>query len=469
MSSITMSSEDVASIDEMFIRLPIAQIKQLSHEYNVKIAQTKEDLHTLVGNKYRDLIKIAEDIDSMYSISQASDVQISNLSYKPAKFVSFTHDNYSKFDSMIRKDSAQEARLNSRAIVVRNIINKKLAKLDYKIRSGGSPLIHTSNFIYYAKVYYTIEKSFGDVLENNKSINSQFTTMKDKFKSYLESELSCYNLTDSIVRSTNNDKFRFSQRLTLKELTTNVLQDDYIDEELEEEELEEDEDKFENYELVNSKIESYDLHTLPINNYLISLTILLQTSFEEIVSSFIDIRFKFLQDLIEQVRSNSPEKINFFKIFKYIENTICYIQGYFKSGTSDYFVGLDSVRTPWKASNLTGHRSWFDDTTIRFNLEGYKPITTSVELSQFPTLVFDMINELLTQEETVSGVTNLSSTIFMFHNIMLSLAKLQDSIELSGSTSNLITMISSTDLLPNLLSQVIFKISDSFDMHISQL
>ncbi|RLV92559.1 hypothetical protein JA1_003073 [Spathaspora sp. JA1] len=447
-----MNSED--DIDSMFVKLPITQIKHISREYHDKIQQTKQDLHKLVGDKYRDLIKIAEDIDSMYETSDVTHQQITNLSYETSKFTSF--DNCCKFDTLIRGNAAYLSRLNSRAIIVRNILNKKLTKLDNKICQGQMPLVHTSNFIYYAKVFYTIEQTFGDVLQGNKSIYGQFVDMKSNLIRYLESELAWYNLSDSIVHSNNNDKFKLNQRLTLKDVTSSTEEEEDTVDDIDEEDLEH-LDKFENYEFVNSKIESYDTHVLPIVNYLLSLTILYNSTFDDVVRKFIDIRFKYLESLLVD------SSINWFKIFKYIENTICYYTNYFaNTKTSDYYLGLKSVvGSSWRASSLIGHRSWFDDSVIKFNLDRDLPVTTC--LIQFPTVVFDFITEKLSQLDT-------SPSILTYHKIMLSLVKLQDSIELSGTNSYLINMIiSSTSLLRDLLSQIITKIKHSFDTHISLL
>ncbi|KAG7665473.1 uncharacterized protein J8A68_001161 [[Candida] subhashii] len=283
-----VDAEGIASVDDMFTHLNISQIKLLNSEYQQKIQQTKADLHSLVGSKYRDLIKIAEDIDHMYAVSRSSDTKISNLSYEQSKFVSFYDDNFGKFDSQLRNQQAQQARSNSRGTIVRNIINKKLAKLDHKITTDRtkSPLFHTSNFMYYAKVFYTIEQTFPDILENNSSIHDEFYKLKKNLSNYLEYEIASYNFVDSVIHSANRDRFIWSQRLKLEELVTNnvslLLQDDYglLDDEdtLDEDDNEEDVDfcldKFEIDEVVNSKIESYDRNTLPINNYLLTYTIL---------------------------------------------------------------------------------------------------------------------------------------------------------------------------------------------------
>ncbi|RCK56214.1 hypothetical protein Cantr_05778 [Candida viswanathii] len=242
-SQVSLSDEELGSftnVDEIFVKHNISQIQQLTKKYKSVIDSTKTDLHNLVGGKYRDLIKIAEDIDDMYQTSNDIDSRIQQLSYKPTKFVSIYLDSYGKFDSYSRKQNALATKKQTRSIIVRNVINKKLNKLDQKIRLGMSPLIHTSNFIYYAKVYYTIETLFKDIIQKDESIRLYFYQLKNNLNDYLEKELSCYNLPESIVHT--NDKFKPSQRLNKNDLVMNnaqiLLQDDFdIDYDVDEEEM----------------------------------------------------------------------------------------------------------------------------------------------------------------------------------------------------------------------------------------
>lgn len=315
-SSISTQEDDTnlySDVDEIFTKLDISQIHQLNKKYRNIIDDTKSNLHDLVGSKYRDLIKIAEDIGDIYQHSSDIDLKVQQLSYKPTKFISIYLDNYGKFDSYMRKQNALQSQKDSRSIIVRNVINKKLRKLDQKIKLGKSPLVHTSNFIYYAKVYHTIEKAFLDIIEKDNNINEKYYELKRNFKNYLEYEISAYNLPESILHA--NDKFKFNQRLNSKELIMNnpqvLLQDD-LDLEFEEEDIEAEEEQddtdearnsenaFEVDEVVNSKLESYDRNTLALTNYLISYTILTGKS-NLTESKFIELRFLFLQNLFKQL------------------------------------------------------------------------------------------------------------------------------------------------------------------------
>lgn len=490
-----VDADGISNVDDMFTHLNISQIKLLSAEYQEKIQQTKSDLHTLVGSKYRDLIKIAEDIDDMYAISRRSDTKISNLSYEQANFVSFYDDNFGKFDTQLRQQQAQQARSNSRGTIVRNIINKKLAKLDHKITQDRtkSPLIHTSNFMYYAKVFYTIEQTFPDILENNSSIHDEFYSLKKNLNDYLEYEMACYNVTDSVIHSTNRDRFRHGQRLTLDQLVVaNVkllLQDDYnlIDDDiLDDDDNEDDEfclDKFEVDELVNAKIESYDRNTLPINNYLLAYTILNKNSpqfesFSSVAEKFILLRLDYIQKIMEElVLLRSKEKVEFNKILKFLENTCWYISNYLTTYSGDYFRVLNNITKPWKASSLVGHKSWFDDKVVEVSLDDFSEsvvtqVAQQLELSMgnLSNVLFKFVTDLLENSQgDTNGVETLSNTIFIFHNFLVSLKRLEDAMDLSGFDSKLVQLSSGTSLLDEFLSKVASIINLSFEKHLSRL
>ena len=482
-SSTSTLEDDVNSysdVDEIFTKLNISQIHQLNKKYRNIIEETKSNLHDLVGNKYRDLIKIAEDIGDMYQHSSDIDLKVQQLSYKPTKFVSIYLDNYGKFDSYMRKQNALQSQKDSRSIIVRNVINKKLRKLDQKIKLGKSPLVHTSNFIYYAKVYYTIEKAFLDIINTDNNIREKYHELKRNFKNYLEYEISAYNLPESILHA--NDKFKFNQRLNTKELIMNnpqvLLQED-LDLEFEEEDIEAEEEQedtetvrnsenaFEVDEAVNSKLESYDRNTLALTNYLISYTILTGES-NLTKSKFVELRYLFLQELFKQLDNESQlDHINFYLIFKYLEHTFVYFDNCFHKTTSDYHRLLSHVTKPWNATALIGHRVWIEDKLIEFDRA--TPNTPFDKLSKFTeisNLLFQFVLNILPQENTFE---NLSLTVFIFHNFLVSLKKLQDSLEISGMDSKFILLISQTNLLFDLLTKVSSFMNSSYLKHVSYL
>lgn len=469
--------DSFTNVDDIFKKLNISQIQQLTKKYKSVIDSTKNDLHNLVGSKYRDLIKIAEDIDDIYQTSNDIDSRIQQLSYKPTKFGSIYLDNYGKFDSYCRKQNTLTTKKETRAIVVRNVINKKLNKLDQKIRLGSSPLVHTSNFIYYSKVYYTIETLFKDIIEKDESIRLYFFQLKSNLNDYLELELSRYNLPESIVHA--NDKFRPSQRLNTNDLVMNnsqiLLQDDFdIDYEVDDDELDDgnDDDKeannaFEVDEIVNSKLESYDKNTLVICNYLISYTIL-NGGKAPVASKFIELRMAYIDSLLNDLPTKSPlDQVNFYQIFKFLEHTCNYVDSYFEKTSSDYHRILTHVTKPWNATTLIGHKVWIEDELIQFAADSTTTFDRATKFTELIKLVFDFTIKSLPQDNI--KFENLTLTVFVFHNFLVSLKRLQDSVELSGLDSKFIAVMSKTNLLNDLLVKVGSFINSSYVKHATRL
>ncbi|EMG45582.1 hypothetical protein G210_4234 [Candida maltosa Xu316] len=465
--------ETYSNVDEVFTKLNVSQIQQLTKKYKGVIESTKVDLHNLVGSKYRDLIKIAENIDDMYSNCNEVDSKIQQLSYNPTKFVSVYHDNFGKFDSYLRQQKSCKARKESRSIILRNVINKKLNKLNSKIKSGNSPLVHTSNFIYYAKVYYTIENTFKDIIDKDESISQQFYLLKQNLKTYLESEMSRYNLPESIVHT--NDKFKTNQRMNVNDLVMKnsqiLLQDDldieYEDESDELDQTDEIDNAFEVDESVNSKLESYDRNTSVISNYLISYAILCDRDVS-VPSKFVNLRIQFMENMLQKLKSDSTlDQINFYQVFKYLEHTCQYVDNYFGNKSSDYYRILAHVTKPWSATALIGHKVWIEDKSIEFaNHNKSEKFDRDAKFQSLVDLIFKFTSDTLPIEHNYQ---NLSLTIFVLHNFLISLKKLQDSVEISGSDSKLIATISQTKHLQSLLSKVSSFINSSYTDHVTYL
>ncbi|KAF6057958.1 Vps51/Vps67 family protein [Candida parapsilosis] len=76
------------------------QIQRLSSQYSTIIATTKNELHNLVSDKYRDLIKIAEDIGDLRNNSLTIEEKLQEISYKPSTFVSPYKDSYANLNPL---------------------------------------------------------------------------------------------------------------------------------------------------------------------------------------------------------------------------------------------------------------------------------------------------------------------------------------------------------------------------------
>ena len=284
-------------------------------------------------------------------------------------------------------------------------------------------------------------------------------------------------MPESIVHA--NDKFRPSQRLNTNDLVMNnsqiLLQDDFdIDYEVDDDELDDgnDDDKeannaFEVDEIVNSKLESYDKNTLVICNYLISYTIL-NGGKAPVASKFIELRMAYIDSLLNDLPTKSPlDQVNFYQIFKFLEHTCNYVDSYFEKTSSDYHRILTHVTKPWNATTLIGHKVWIEDELIQFAADSTTTFDRATKFTELIKLVFDFTIKSLPQDNI--KFENLTLTVFVFHNFLVSLKRLQDSVELSGLDSKFIAVMSKTNLLNDLLVKVGSFINSSYVKHATRL
>ncbi|KAK6200085.1 uncharacterized protein RJT21DRAFT_127047 [Scheffersomyces amazonensis] len=450
------------TVDEIFKKNTIPEVQRLNRQYKQKIETSKHDLHTLVGSKYRDLIKIAEDIDDMYNVSYGSDGRISDLSYKPSKFLKLSNTNsYSKFDTLIRSKKASEARNKNKIRILRSLIYNRLEKLDLKIATNKSlsPLIHSSNLIYYAKLYYSIETLFSDILKENIYIQSKFQALKSNFIKFVEFELSHYNVLEQSVYGGVNDKVTPQSRLVFTDLinTQPILLDDDLriyEEFIQDDNYDdgEEEDKFEDEEVVFSKLESFNKNSIPIVNFLLAYTIINRTNpdldtLSKILEKFYELRYNYLESLLKPLVKYGPTKVNFLKIFRYIENSCIYTDKYLKDINSIFFINLKSYTKSWDATQLIGFKDWIENGEIYFNQSVYLieiPKSVSLTLAESNQQWITLLTQFLidsTNNSRFNEYEKLDNSLIMFHNFITDLSKLFDYASYNYSNSKLIDLI----------------------------
>lgn len=493
------------SIDDIFTHLTIQQVQKLNKDYKQNVTNAKNDLHGLVGNKYRDLIKIAEDISNMYVVTSEVDQKLSDLSYGQSKFVSFnTLNSFSRYSSTIRRKEASEARRNEKLTILKNIINNQLVSFEIRLLSSHRrpPLKNTSNYIYYAKCFYTLECIFGDSLKTDKHLANKLATFKASFVSYLEAELSSYNAFSLTSYSNDAGKYKQSQNLTWEDVissSNNYLVSDDLDD-LNEDEDEDDEeedlrlhdtDHNDDSDPKETLHEIYNKRSSPIVNYLIAYIILSHKNEEldtltKVHDKFVKLRYDYLDNILSKILSNSkPENtsyINFYKIFKYIENTCDYISKYFnteKPTKNELLKNLKQATGTWKASSLIGFHNWIENEDVKFNHDLIlRKVSNSeaVTINDFPKLLAIFIDNLIKQNSNNSekGINILSYSFVILHNFIISLKKLDVSMINNGSNSKLIDLLSSSlknnkTIATGLLENVISKTKQIFTLHFEGL
>lgn len=491
------------SIDDIFTHLTVPQIQKLNREYKQNVSNAKNELHALVGSKYRDLIEIAEDISSMYAVTSEVDQSLLNLSYKQSRFVKFSGSNAaSNYNSFIRKQEASEARKAEKLTILKNVINNQLTSFEIKVLSSRQrpPLRNTANYIYYAKCFYTLETIFKDTLSTEKQLSDKLTAFKSSFLAFLRERLSSYNVFSLSSYSNSASEYRPSQNLVWENLFTGqniyLADDDFnvYDEDENEDNLQ-DIDYTEEADIEEGLHETYNKNTSPIINYLVAYIILNHNNeklntLDKIRDNFVSLRYDFLDSLFKKILSTAePQNIshvNFYKAFKYIENTCDYVSKYFdtsKPAKNELFKTLKQTTGSWKASSLIGFRNWFEVDDIKFELDlilshsgDQSSEVTVSSLNKFPLLLSSFCDALikLISDNSNSWLTDLSHVFVIFHNFIICLKKLEFFMISNGSSSKLIDVLSKSTqndktIAVCLLDSVILKTSDVYTTHLKGL
>ncbi|KAG5417481.1 hypothetical protein I9W82_005116 [Candida metapsilosis] len=472
------------NVDEMFEKLSVPEIQRLSSQYTTIIASTKDELHSLVSQKYRDLIKIAEDIGDLRSKSSTIEDDLHEISYKPSTFVPPYKDSYTKFESILRDQNAVKAQHNSRSVIVRNIIQKRLAKLANKVTCAGpSPLLHTSNFIPFVKELYTIETVFQDVLKQKRDLQLQVNNIKQQLLDYFEYEISVYNFP--LTSFNSNDKFSLRQRFLEKDFKIDPnlkFTDDvsFIDDEFDDfqdgdDEDDEDEDEAQNKherfdKLDTFKPNNYNRNVSAMCNYLVCVTIMSngKSSSEDIKYKLMDLRIGYLNKLLT-LTDGKNHLINYRSVLLYLENTCSYLKQYFGDASgSDYYRTLRDVAKPWSLVELVGHKGWIQDIQVDLGEVDVKA-GSQVSLKDFDS-VMDFISKLVLSPFRKPPTTDdLTTSMTKYYNFILNLKKLDDATKLVGSQSQLIQLVSKSSLLIDMSKNLELIIKGIYESHISKL
>lgn len=483
----TIGTDSMASANEIFIHLTVPQIVQLNGEYKAQVTRAKQDLHNLVGTKYRDLIRIAEDIDEMTQLTEEVDTKLADLSYRQTKFVNFSTKNpYAKFNSQFRQTQVKKSRDQSKPIILNYLINKKLVAFDLKILNGK--ITNVSVLIYFAKVYHSIEFIFSDILSTNSPLNTTFLQLKQNFIDFLQSKLSTYNpSTDSFLANSHSLDINDILQSRNKQAPTLESDDfDFLEDDDDPDNLGTSVDGDETDDLANLHL-SYSNTYPQIVIFLISYIILNHTNPElntltKILDNFISLRLSYMNSLISELKSTGGNlaNIKFFQLFKYVENTCEYVERYFepkKLVPSDLFRLLKQASAPWKATDIIGFHHWFEFDDVKFNQDVYlinlpqSSLAAAHEsLSSISSAMSSLLNHIFDSfNSSKDPLSILTNHLIVLHNFIVSLGKVEISCAANGKTSKFLALVTSTGLVEEVLQMVTSNISRTFSQHCETL
>lgn len=465
------------SVDEIFVQYSIPQIQRLQQEYKANFVKSKDDLHHLVGRKYRDLIRIAEDIEELSTLSRQIDSQLTDLSYKSPNYVEFGKNRFSSFNSLVRKKKASTSRITSHKTILNNVINNKL--IGYDLRLQTDSIKRASTLVDVAKLYYTIGTSFKRTLKENPHVSGNLYQLKNNFIRYLESKISSYSTPsmDFVQGGLNKDEFFVANvKFALAEGESFDLITGNFDDEAQEVSDEED---FEASET------AYRGSPYPIVNYLIAYIIVNHDdpkldNLEKITAKFIDLRYDYLESFVSLALESGVLKdraINFTMIFQFIEATCGYLQKFFLSNdgvSNDLQTQLQYIVT-WNTSDLIGFHNWFEEESVAFNKFSYQMLSSEViegiqsRLSKFGIFVYQLGSKLVSETNHGTVSQNATNVLNLFYMFAYELRKCEVVFLSNSSVCYLTKLLSEENVVSKLLHDVVLSFESNFAAHLDSL
>ncbi|KAG7842091.1 hypothetical protein KL942_000829 [Ogataea angusta] len=193
------------SATELFEEYSIQQLQQLKVQLAADVHNKKLELRALVGNNYRDLLKVADDIIQMNDLADQQTSRLSDLTYRKAKYDDKSLRNFNKFFSAVRANDLENTKFRNRQMLLRNIVDHLDFGLQvlrdeveemqaetgvYENEDGENSHDSVSlQFVQLAKQFYLTESFFGDELKETSFVVEKFGKMKQEFLQELQTEM----------------------------------------------------------------------------------------------------------------------------------------------------------------------------------------------------------------------------------------------------------------------------------------
>lgn len=461
-TTISVPSLRDLSVDELFQRHLVRLIQKLYAEYLDQVGQAKDDLHSLVGAKYRDLIRIAEEVDQMSLQSSQINSNLTDLSYRRSNHAQFGNCASSRFDAKMRLAKAQQARYLLQTTILNNVINNQIIGHDLKLRSNN--VSSTASLVHLAKLYHTVTSVFLTTLGANPHMLKNFMSLRANFVSYLERKISSY-CSNVPIGNLSSSNLILKQSDTWVEPQIMEFADVFDEDDLE------DLADWNNLGL-SSLGTGFVPQSLPIVNLLVAYLIVncdtgRIESTEQLADRIIALRYQYFCDQLQSLNKCKNERIhdlNFLAIFSFIENTSLIIRKYLVGNgfleIQSRLIGLKS----WNPADLLGFHNWMDLRLISFPKDRYAALSQDF-LSPDHSLLIAYLSYLkvyLPQivNDTAEGIDGLGATrkLQILNNAIASLRKVEVLTLQVDMESMAVALVSQCQLIPHLQDVVLSSV-----------
>lgn len=463
------------SVEELFQKYSIANIQTLNSQYKTDAENAKSDLQKLVSDKYRDLISITDQINDTYEAARQFNSHLAEFSFKSANFVKFSSPEFCSFQKRLNSTTVSEITQTETVRIVNDVIYEKLLYLETLLHKNNyktSAFLHTSNYIYFAKLYFVLQTNYHKEIKSNKLTDDIFQKLKNNFLKFLTYQISTYSLSNRLFtesdRSSFLQTFDLDQVISQNPLVSMEMNDEY-------EVLSESKDSDTLLELNFELPEKYDQDTSSIINYLVCFTLLkskdISISRSTILFEFLTIKYNYLKSVLDQVLvdSSNYNKVNFYNILKYIENTFDYISEYFENSDvkNPLIKALSHSTKRWNIIN----DPFVDLSSLKFNIDPVLinlPPSSVKDLKEFKIKFVSIFSEFFKKlaVSLTDHLDQLGQNLFLFKLLLVSLKKIELSCNNMGSKSQIIKLVSDDDLLFDILKSISANCNQLYQTHL---
>ncbi|GME75273.1 unnamed protein product [Ambrosiozyma monospora] len=206
MSNSVLLEMDISKIaektpEQLFETYPVQDLDQLKFRLFNEVNDKKSELRSLVGNKYRDLLKVADDIIEMNELTKVEDSKLAGLTFKKSNYASKSLPNFNRFQFDALNQKVDKVKKTNRLKILRNLVHE----LDWTYLRFKESLsdVGTSNvdddidindsianeFIQLSKSIYLIGHHFADDIEQEEFTKWKFGSIKDNFLGDIKEQL----------------------------------------------------------------------------------------------------------------------------------------------------------------------------------------------------------------------------------------------------------------------------------------
>lgn len=464
------------SVQQLFETLSINEIQDLKNSYQERAVTARSDLQKLVNDKYRDLISITDDISNTFQATKEESKKLSQLAYKSSHFISFNTSNTSKFylrHSQRFSDEIDKVKKANDVKILNLVLHDELQRFDLKL-CLNQLIHHTAIYVHIGKCYHTIWKRYSSHIVKNHLLNNKYKSMKLNLLKSLELGIAEYNISCKSVYTAESDLFDKSHLFGSRNIISKVHM-------LEEIELDMNELGVADSILGNNfyDVETHDVcrNNLAILNYLVAYILLESDGYtvskSQVLFKLLDLRYNHLKRILFQfihiVKATNAKditKINFFQIWKFIENTFGYIEQYFESDDdNDLFKCFKAIET-WN-TDILGFYSYSQPIKFNIDMFGIKlPVSSQNDLKEYKVKFIDLVEQSFQQ---LIEQAELNLVVPLFVGFASSVKKIEEWANDNGFKALIIEFISLQNTLSTALHSVIGAFSNRFPVFLGQL